>query len=99
MPKNTGFDALMDVVCVGQGFCGCIKDDKPLHVTDLIPLEGRVTADQFVELVFLGDNMNPKTTRWQRQKDAIRAAFVEHMGGKSVDARELRWSSHKNASS
>lgn len=84
----------MEVVCPGWGYCGCIKDGQPLHVTMLIPPDGPVTADQFVEWVFLADNMNPNSEpeRWQRHKDALRAAFVEHMGAEVVDAKRLRWS-------
>jgi hypothetical protein len=47
--KATGYDALIRFVCVDWGFCGCIKDDEPLHVDDLIPKTGKITADQFVE--------------------------------------------------
>ncbi|KQM67442.1 hypothetical protein ASE75_00305 [Sphingomonas sp. Leaf17] len=89
-----GYDQLMHVVCVEWGFCGCIKNDQPMHVDQLIPSEGPVTADQFVEWVFLADDMNPNSQpeRWTRHKLAIRAAFVEHMGGDLVDASQLRWS-------
>tara|TARA_R100001244_G_scaffold6593_35_gene8427 strand:- start:1106 stop:1399 length:294 start_codon:yes stop_codon:yes gene_type:complete len=94
MTEKTGYDALMDIVCVGWGFCGCIKNDKPLHVDDFIPAEGDVTADQFVEWVFLADNMNPNSDpeQWHRHKQAIRAAFIEHMGGEIVNAKLLQWS-------
>lgn len=91
---KTGYDALMHEVCAVWGFCGCIKESRPLHVDFLIPPEGPVTADQFVEWVFLADNLNPNSEpeRWKRQKAAIRAAFVEHMGAEVVDARRLQWS-------
>ena len=89
-----GYDALMHEVCASWGFCGCIKEGQPLHVDFIIPPEGPVTADQFVEWVFLADNLNPNSDpeRWARQKQAIRAAFVTHMGGEVVDARQLQWS-------
>lgn len=92
MPKD-GFDQLMHEVCVEWGFCGCIKNEQPLHVDQLIPSEGLVTADQFVEWVFLADDMNPNSEpeRWSRHKAAIRAAFVEHMGSDVVNASRLRW--------
>lgn len=95
MAEKTGFDALMHVVCPEWGFCGTIKDGRPLHVTDFIPERGPVTADQFVSWVFLGDGMDPDAGphRWQRHKDAIKAAFVEHMGSEVVDASLLRWPS------
>lgn len=93
-PADTPFGRLMQSVCVKWGYCGSVKvDGTPLHVTMLIPDEGPVTADQFVEWVFLADNMNPNVEpeRWQRHKDAIRAAFVEQMGGDVADAKDLRW--------
>ena len=91
---QAGYDALMHEACVEWGFCGCIKRDQPLHVDFLIPPAGPVTADQFVEWLFLADNLNPnhELERWQRHKEALRAAFVRHMGAEVVDARLLRWS-------
>jgi hypothetical protein len=78
----------------GPGFCGTVKEGQPLHVDSIIPPSGPVTADQFVEWVFLADNMNPNSEpeKWQKLKDQIRAAFIEHMGREVVDAAELRWS-------
>lgn len=94
MTEKTGYDALMHDVCVGYGFCGCIKDGRPLHVDNFIPSEGAVTADQFVEWVFLADNMNPASytgARWDSIKRKIRDAFVKHMGSEVVDASRLQW--------
>ena len=93
IPK-VGYDRLMHVVCVEWGFCGCIKHGQRLHVDYLIPSEGFVTADQFVEWVFLADDMNPNSEpeRWGRHKAAIRAAFAEHMGAEVVETSRLRWS-------
>jgi hypothetical protein len=95
MTDKNGFDALMDDVCVRWGFCGSMKHREHLHVTLIIPPDGPVTADQFVEWVFLAENMNPNNDleRWQKHKDNIRAAFVRHMGAEMVDARRLRYSS------
>jgi hypothetical protein len=92
--SKQGYDHLMHVVCVEWGFCGCVKHDQRLHVDQLIPSEGLVTADQFVEWVFLADDMNPNSDpgQWNRHKAAIRAAFIQHMGGEVVDASRLRWS-------
>jgi hypothetical protein len=89
---ESGYDALLHEVCVEFGFCGCIKDGRPLHVNWFIPSRGPVHADQFVEWVFLADNMNPNSRleRWQPLKDAIRAAFIKYMGGEVVDATRLR---------
>jgi hypothetical protein len=97
MTINTAYDALMEEICVGLGFCGCIKDGRPLHVRQLIPSSGPVTADQFVEWVFLADNMNPNTRpmRWENLKGKVRQAFLRHMGAEVVDAKLLKWSDGK----
>jgi hypothetical protein len=92
-PDSPGYEALTTEICVDMGFCGSIKHGRPLYVDLLIPPSGPVTADQFVEWVFLADDMNPneRPDKWQRHKDAIRAAFVRHMGAETVDARQLRY--------
>ena len=80
---------------MGLGSFGCIKHEQPLHVDMLIPSEGWVTTDQFVEWVFLADDMNPdaEKERWQPHKAAIRTAFIECLGGEVMDVSTLRWSS------
>ena len=94
MPIKQGFDALIHEVCVGMGFCGCIKSGSPLHVTSFIPSTGLVSADQFAEWVFLADNMNPNTDRksWDELKSQLKSAFIRHMGAKTVDAGLLQYS-------
>ncbi len=93
MSKKTGFKKLMDVVCPEWGFCGSIKNGRPLHVTDFIPERGTVTADQFAVWVFCGEGIefDAQPERWQRIRDAFKAAFIEHMGSGVVDASLLRW--------
>jgi hypothetical protein len=93
MAEKAGFDALMDFVCPQCGFCGSIIDGKPMHVTDYIPSDGQVSADEFVEWVFLADNMDPAEDfdKWQKHKDGLKAAFIKHMGSDLVDAKLLRW--------
>ena len=94
MAAEPGYDALMHDVCVVWGFCGCTKHGIPLHVDLFIPPRGPVTADQFVEWVFLADNQNPNLNpeRWERHKAAIKDAFVRHLGAQIVDASRLQWS-------
>src|SRR4051812_32850342 len=94
MAAEPGYDALIYEVCVVWGFCGSTKDDIPLHVDLFIPPSGPVTADQFVEWVFLADNHNPnlKTERSQGIKSGIREAFIRHLGAEVVDASQLRYS-------
>jgi len=88
--NETGYDALMQEVCVEWGYCGCIKDDQALHVDLFIPPDGPVSADQFVEWVFLADNLNPNL-RPESHRKALCEAFVKHMGGNIVEAKLLRW--------
>jgi len=90
---RVGYGALVDEICLTWGFYGCIKDDQAVHVNLFIPPAGPVSADQFVEWVFLADNLNPNSepARWRREKEGLRAAFVRHMGAETVDARLLCW--------
>lgn len=90
--SETGFDALMHDACVVWGFCGCVKDGEPLHVTQFIPPDGPVHAKQFVEWLLLADNVNPNLPRYERHKAALLASFVTHMGSEVVEATLLRWS-------
>lgn len=90
-----GFDALMDIACPGWGFCGCIQHGTHLHVDLLIPSKGPVSADQFVDWLFLADDMNPNSDleKWQPVRQALRGAFIDCMGAEVVDASRLVWSS------
>jgi hypothetical protein len=88
---KSGFDALMHEVIIGWGYCGCMTYDRPLHVDFFVPPEGPVTADQFVEWVFLADDLNPNLCP-ELHRQALHAAFVRHMGGEVVDAKLLQWS-------
>ncbi|MFY2823979.1 hypothetical protein [Ruegeria sp. MALMAid1280] len=58
MPQNR-FDKLMDFVCVRYGYCGGVKDGKPMHVTHFIPENGIVSASEFSEWVMLAENIGP----------------------------------------
>lgn len=93
MEQKSGYDALMHDVCVGRGWCGGIVDGRPSHVDHFIPQSGPVTADQFVDWLFRADGMDPAANpqKWQKHKDALRAAFVRHMGSDVVDASRLKW--------
>jgi hypothetical protein len=79
---------------ISRGWSGfSVNDDgKPVHVRDLIPDTGTVTADQFVEWLILADgtqNMigSSELSRWRRE---LKAIFVKHMGTAAVDAARLR---------
>lgn len=87
--SDTAYDDLRRHICVQLGFCGSIKDGKPLHVDDLIPSEGVITADQFAELTFIAEGLDPSDDP-QGQKAAIKAAFETLLGSHAVAATALR---------
>ncbi len=89
--EKTGYDALMNEVCVGMGFCGSIVDDEPRHVDMFIPPDGLVSADQFTDFLLKAEGMDPDDAESLPYKSGIRAAFVRHMNAEAVDARNLRW--------
>lgn len=93
MSETPPYNALMHEVCVGHGWCGSIVNDEPSHVDDFIPASGPVTASQFVDWLFEADGMDPDTDpgKWQKHKDALRDAFIRHMGADVVDASRLKW--------
>ena len=91
-----GYHTLVDELAVRWGFCGCIKNDQIVHVSLFVPREGPVFADQFAEWVLLANNLNPNSrSARRRDKEALRAAFVRHMGADPVDARRLRWDEYE----
>lgn len=87
------FKNLLDYICIQHGFCGSIKNDRPLHVTDIIPSSGKICVDDFVDWVFLADDMNPSSEpeKWENHKNDIRAAFIKIMGSSIIDADKLRY--------
>jgi len=92
MGRPNAFDGMLHEVCVSLGWCGCVKDGKPLHITDFIPETGLVSADQFARWLIMADGLDPdqpssEIRRWIHQ---LRAVFVKHMGAEVVDASNLR---------
>ncbi|MEL7199251.1 MAG: hypothetical protein AAGL10_13130 [Pseudomonadota bacterium] len=88
---TSGIDKLLHKLCVTYGYCGCVKFDKPLHVDDFIPPKGPVHAEQFVEWVFLADDVNPNSDddHIVEMKSVFRSLFVEYLGAETVDALVL----------
>jgi hypothetical protein len=91
LPPNRDYARLQNKVCVGLGYCGTEKNGKPLHVDDIIPSYGMVTAEQFAEWVILADDLNPNLAPTEHKK-MMRAAFIDCMGAEVVDASRLKWS-------
>src|SRR5262249_27468447 len=93
MRHPTKFDGMMYEFCAGLGWCGTVKDGKPVLVTAFIPDTGSVTADQFGEWLMLaeGVDLNKVESSWlKRWRRELREVFVKHMGAEVVDAEQLR---------
>mgnify|MGYP001261309255 CR=1 FL=1 len=91
--EGSGYNGLMQEVCVGHGWCGGIVDGEPSHVDDFIPENGPVSSDQFVDWLFTADGVDPveERERWARQRTELKAAYVQYMGADVVDASLLKW--------
>ncbi len=90
MDRNPAYDALLNEVCVGLGFCGSDANGEPLHVDQFIPAGGPVSADQFVNWVFRAEGMDPYEEDALKHAHSLREAFVRHMGVEVVDAVVLK---------
>jgi len=87
MGKPTIYDGMMHDYCVKKGWCGSVINGEPSHVTDFIPGDGLVTADQFVTWLLKAEGFDPNDSRVR--KNLIRV-FFKHMGSYKVDASLLR---------
>ena len=90
MNDKSAYNALLNEVCVGLGFCGSVVDGQPLHVDQFVPEHGAVSADQFVEWVFRAEGWSPEEGAASSHAAELRKAFVRHMGAEAVDARQLK---------
>jgi hypothetical protein len=91
MEQKSPYEALQHEVCVALGFCGSVVDGKPSHVDFFIPEQGPVSADEFVEWVFLAEGMDPDEDAATKHAASLREAFVRHMGDDIVEASRLKW--------
>jgi hypothetical protein len=93
MTDREPFHALMHEVCVERGWCGSVVGDRPMHVTDFLPANGTVTAEEFVGWLFDADGVDPNEdlAKWQSHIDGLRDAFLRHMGSTSVDVARLAY--------
>jgi len=92
MSENKDFHALIRAICVGYGCCGSLQDDGWRHVTHYIPERGYVTADDFIDWVFMAEGAewfgNPRA---MIRRERLRSYFIIYMGSSVVHARRLRW--------
>jgi hypothetical protein len=92
----------MRAVCVGYGYCGSpngscgpFQDDRFAHVTDFFPERGKVTAEQFVDWVFMAEGDWRRTTSAMMMREKMRSCFIGYMGSDGVNARKLRDLEHR----
>lgn len=87
-----GFETLMRAVCAGHGYCGSLQDGQFVHVTDFIPKRGTVSAEDFVDWLFLADGeAYIGRVNAMRRRETLRSMFIAHMGSTTVQASRLRW--------
>ena len=93
MSDNPAFNRLMHDVCVVHGWCGSAVNGQRFHVDDLIPDEGPISADQFIDWLFIAEGMDPDDDpqKWGKHKTLLKRAFILHMGAEIVDASQLKW--------
>jgi hypothetical protein len=89
MGRPNAFDGMMHQFCAKLGWCGAMRDGKPLHVSDFVPETGPVTADEFARWLVMADGLNPDQLS-RSQLGELAEVFVKHMGASIVDASELR---------
>ena len=85
----TAFDRLLWHLCVIHGCCGAEVDGKFIHVTDLLPASGIVTAEQFAELAADAEGYSREDALRKRSLPRFEALFREHMGADRVSAEAL----------
>ena len=87
MGKPTKFNGMMHDYCVNKGWCGSVIDGKASHVSDYIPDEGLVTADQFVTWLMRAEGLDSSDLKVRKNLIQV---FIKHVGSYRVDAALLR---------
>ena len=87
---NAAYTKLLEEVCVRLGFCGSLVDDKPLHVDQLLPRTGSISANTFADALFKAEGWEPDGGAADRHRASVCDTFVRHLGALEVDARLLR---------
>ncbi len=78
-------DRLLWMLCVKGGWCCGIIDDRPIHVTDLIPSSGTLTAKAFAEMVLCAEGQSTVQHPAANALRRIEAMFVDCFGHDPVD--------------
>lgn len=93
MGRPNAFDGMLHECCVGLGWCGTVKHGEVLHITQFIPEEGPVTAEEFAAWVIRSDGIDlgaisrAQRNSWMQQ---LKTVFIQHMGADVIDAKLLR---------
>ena len=87
MGEPNKFDVMMNDYCSNKGWCGGYVDGQALHVSQFIPEEGQISADQFVTWLMVAEGYNPNDA--VKKKELI-TVFMKHMGKYKVDASSLK---------
>lgn len=84
---------------MGYGYCGSLQEEGFVHVTDFFPERGKVTAEQFVDWLFMAEGdqtLGRPSSMLMREK--IRSCFIGYMGSDVINARKLRDLKHAASS-
>ncbi len=87
MGKPNKFDGMMHDFCVNRGWCGGVVNGEALHVSQFIPVQGLVSADQFVTWLMKAEGFEPSDIILRKELISV---FMKHMGRYKVEASELR---------
>ena len=82
-------DKLLWDICVNGGWCGGLVNGQPTSVDDLLPTEGRVTAEEFARLAIRADGWPEGKPMVERHRRWLEERFREHLGADSVSAEAL----------
>ena len=85
---GAGFDALLEWLCPGMGYCGGPVDGEPRHLINYLPEAGEVAAEDFAHWAFLAEGHKVSRDEVLRHPHgaAIRDAFIHFMGRTHVGA-------------
>ena len=87
MTTKDRFDQLVRDACVIYGNCG----DGDIHIRNLLPKSGELTADEFARLMLKAERMSEwrNGQQYRDNYDWCAARFRQVMGADLIDARAL----------
>lgn len=87
MTTKNRFDQLVRDACVIYGNCG----SGDLHIRELLPRSGELTADEFARLMLKAEKMTELRygQQYRDNYDWCVARFKQTMGAESIDASEI----------